>query len=88
MYEAAHQLNKSGRDPSGLGRWAWSTYQGKNNKILRIIVLYRPCYVSNSETIFNPTETSKLCVNNPYLQQKTFLNIHYETLKKTRHTHL
>ena len=30
-------------DPSGLGRWVSTLYQGQNQKTLRIIQLYRPC---------------------------------------------
>ena len=30
-------------DPSGLGRWVSTLYQGQNHKSLRIIQLYRPC---------------------------------------------
>ena len=30
-------------DPSGLGRWVSTLYQGKNHSTLRIIQLYRPC---------------------------------------------
>ena len=30
-------------DPTGLGRWTSTLYQGQNNTLLRIIQLYRPC---------------------------------------------
>ena len=31
-----------GRDISGLGRWVWSLYRGKNNIRVRVLVLYFP----------------------------------------------
>ena len=31
------------QDPTGLGRWTSTLYQGKNNTTLRIIQIYRPC---------------------------------------------
>ena len=31
------------QDPTGLGRWTSTLYQGKQNKLLRIIQVYRPC---------------------------------------------
>ena len=75
--EAAHRINKSGRDPSGIGRWTWTTYQGKYNKILRIIVPYRPCYITS---LLKPrahySSTTLLSVNNTYAQQKNFLLSH------------
>lgn len=33
----------NGKDYSKLGRWVWSKYQGKNNKVLRIITVYMSC---------------------------------------------
>jgi hypothetical protein len=33
-----HRVNESGNDPSGLGRWTWTTFRG-----VRIITGYRPC---------------------------------------------
>jgi hypothetical protein len=31
-----------GDDPTGLGRWVWQTFLGKDQKILRVITAYRP----------------------------------------------
>ena len=33
----------SGKDPTHLGRWCWTRYQGANNSFLRIVSAYRPC---------------------------------------------
>ena len=38
----------SGIDPSKLGRWCWSRYQGQNGVFLRVISFYRPCEKGNS----------------------------------------
>jgi len=51
---ATHRIIKSGRDPLGLGRWAWTLYRGKHNMTLRVICAYRPCTPSTagSQTTF------------------------------------
>ena len=33
----------SGTDESGLGRWTWAQYRGKNNISLRVVSIYQPC---------------------------------------------
>ncbi len=33
----------AGVDPSRLGRWCWSRYQGQNGVFLRVVSFYRPC---------------------------------------------
>ena len=33
---------ESGLDPSGMGRWLYSTYQGKNGMRLKVVTMYRP----------------------------------------------
>ena len=40
---AAHRIISSGRDSSGLGRWAWTRYQGRHDVTLRVVTAYRPC---------------------------------------------
>ena len=40
--KAAHRVTNKGQDPSGLGRWVWVRYRGKNNITLRIFTAYRP----------------------------------------------
>ena len=32
----------SGVDPSGLGRWVWSSYRGRNGLSLKVYTFYRP----------------------------------------------
>jgi hypothetical protein len=41
--QAAHQVSKSGRDPTGLGRWTWTSYQGRSPVSLKVVTAYRPC---------------------------------------------
>ena len=47
MNQAAHRVIESGHDQSGLGRWSWTRYRGRNQVTLRIISAYRP--VSNKK---------------------------------------
>ena len=42
MGRSSHRVLKSGQDPSGLGRWAWTLFAGRNNTKLRVISGYRP----------------------------------------------
>ena len=41
--DAAARVSETGVDPSGLGRWAWISFKGRNNFRTRIISAYRPC---------------------------------------------
>jgi hypothetical protein len=40
--KAAHRVTTSGQDTTGLGRWAWTHYRGRNNVSLRVVTAYRP----------------------------------------------
>ena len=48
--EATNRFFDSGRDPSGLGRWAWTRIQGQENYRTRFISVYRPCYSTTDKT--------------------------------------
>jgi hypothetical protein len=37
-----HRNLEQGEDPSGLGRWAWYRYHGKDNLTCRVVSAYRP----------------------------------------------
>ena len=39
----SHFAAGSGADKSGLGRWTWSRFSGKNGTYLRCVSFYRPC---------------------------------------------
>jgi hypothetical protein len=41
--QAAHRVSKSGLDPTGLGRWTWTSYQGRSFVSLKVVAAYRPC---------------------------------------------
>jgi hypothetical protein len=41
--EMATRLHGQGTDPSGLGRWVWQVFQGKDGITTRIYMAYRPC---------------------------------------------
>ena len=56
----AHYSGGSGVDPSGLGRWTWSLFTGKNNLKLRVVSIYIPC----------PNYTGEICV---HAQHKRYL---------------
>lgn len=40
--KASHRANSKGSDPSGLGRWSWTKYQGKGGLSLQVVVAYCP----------------------------------------------
>jgi hypothetical protein len=39
----AHRIIGTGKDPSSLGRWAWTRYRGRHDVTLRVICAYRAC---------------------------------------------
>ena len=41
--ETATRSREGGKDTTGLGRWVWMRFQGRNNHVTRIISIYRPC---------------------------------------------
>jgi hypothetical protein len=40
LNKSSHRVISKGIDTTGLGRWRWTRYHGKNNLTLRIIVAY------------------------------------------------
>jgi len=53
--EAAHRVHSTGSDSTGLGRWSWILFQGRNNHYTRIISAYVPCKSANDQgrTVYN-----------------------------------
>ena len=47
--EAASFVVEQGEDETGLGRWAWLLFLGKNNQRTRIVIGYRPCKAKDSQ---------------------------------------
>jgi hypothetical protein len=43
VWKTAHRVESFGVDPSGLGRWAWTCYRGRDGVNLRVATGYRPC---------------------------------------------
>jgi len=50
MGSCSHQAISSGKDESGLGRWVWTLFAGRNQTQLRIISGYRPNPDSSDKT--------------------------------------
>jgi len=53
--EAAHRVHTTGSDSTGLGRWSWILFQGRNNHYTRIISAYVPCKSASEQgrTVYN-----------------------------------
>jgi hypothetical protein len=47
---SSHRVLESGADPSGLGRWVWTLFAGRNNTKLRVLSGYRPNPDSSDST--------------------------------------
>jgi hypothetical protein len=54
----SHRATASGTDESGMGRWVWTLFAGKNNIKLRVLSGYRPNPDSNDRpgTVFSQQE--------------------------------
>ncbi len=55
MGEMASRHHTSGKDATGLGRWVWQLFKGKNNITTRIYTAYRPCktHPKQLKTVYN-----------------------------------
>jgi hypothetical protein len=60
---AACRVMGSGRDATGLGRWTWTRFRGRNGITTRIICAYRPCI---------PAGANKVC--SVYAQHQRFFD--------------
>ena len=49
---AASRVFQQGVDESGLGRWAWLLFRGRNGLCTRIYVAYRPTRSSGNGTVY------------------------------------
>ena len=47
-----HKVDASGKNFTGLGRWTWTKFKGKNNRHLWVITVYRPCKTEGSKTAY------------------------------------
>jgi len=57
MNETSHWAHRRGRDPTGLGRWSWTLYRGRNNVWLRVVAAYRPVHSSGDTSVWVQHET-------------------------------
>ena len=49
---ATRATSKQGKDPTGLGRWSWLLFEGKQNHRTRIISAYNPCKSYGHRTVY------------------------------------
>ena len=70
-----HAAMTSGSDPTGLGRWVWTRYQGRNSTTLRIITGYRPTVDSSDSTatVFSQHQRFLLANDDDRDPRKAFL---------------
>jgi hypothetical protein len=61
--DGAARVTAKGQDATGLGRWAWTQYQGKDGHSLRVVAAYR-CNRANDN------------VGSVYNQQKAYFEMH------------
>ena len=50
---AASRVMGSGRDSTGLGRWTWTRFRGRNGIATRIVCAYRLCTPAGSDKVFS-----------------------------------
>jgi hypothetical protein len=50
---AASRVMGSGRDSTGLGRWTWTRFHGRNGIATRIVCAYQPCIPVGSDKVFS-----------------------------------
>jgi hypothetical protein len=44
-----HRICECGQDGTGLGRWTWQVFRGKDGKKLRVVTAYRPVYSESTD---------------------------------------
>ncbi len=49
--EMAHRVVETGKDPYGMGRWAWSRIRGQEGVHTRTVSVYRPCQIGGPESV-------------------------------------
>jgi hypothetical protein len=50
--ETKHRIVARGKDPTGMGRWAWMRMEGKDDHHVRLVCAYRPCQSGGASTVF------------------------------------
>ncbi len=73
-------VSKTGGDEKDLGRWAWTTYRGKNNVHTTLISLYHPCKSSEPGSV-EMLQLEKLATDFPGERKQPFVE-YRKDLKK------
>ena len=64
---------ESGKDETGLGRWVWMKFRGRNGMVLRTITAYRPVKSDGPQTV-HTQHLKYFCENNiPGDQREIFM---------------
>jgi hypothetical protein len=71
----SHRATASGADGSGMGRWVWTLFAGKNNIKLRMSSGYRPNPDSNDRpgTVFSQQERHLRSQNDDRVPRRAFI---------------
>ena len=48
----AHKVDGSGKYVTGLGKWGWTKFKGRNNMHLRVVTVYRICKTVGPKTVY------------------------------------
>ena len=80
----SHRIIETGRDESGLGRWVWQKYRGKQEITLRIITAYQPCTPSTAgpSTTHSQQEQYFDLIGDDRVPQKAMLEDLRDEIKK------
>ena len=70
-----HRVIRKGEDKSHLGRWAWTTYQGKRNRNFTVVTAYRPCVPSpaSSNAVWHQHNSYFSTIDRAYEDPRTAL---------------
>ena len=82
--EAAHRIKSTGGDTTGLGRWSWTLFEGRNKFFTRIISAYVPCKSADDrrKTVYNQHKRYFLSQGNDQCPRELF-RLHLVQLIKT-----
>jgi hypothetical protein len=47
--QMVHRISEVGQDGTGLGRWTWQVFRGKEGRRLRVITAYHPVYSESTD---------------------------------------
>ena len=83
----ASSIGGCGQDPSGLGRWAWTRMQGKDEKMIRFVTAYRPNPPGNgANTVWAQHRLHLLAQGDDRDPQEAFLSDLRKDIRKWKET--